>query len=565
MKILVVDDERDSGKTLQRIMDRLGQCDAVDSGEDALRIATSEDPPDLILLDVMMPGMDGYEVCRTLKTDKRASNIPVIFISGLVEEEDETKGLGLAAVDYITKPFSPAIVQARVRTHLELKKHRDQIERLVKERTAELTKANEQLTAEIEERKRVEEGLRAASQEQEATCRDLEEHIGRANQMAVEAEYARLEVSQIFNAAGDGMWVVDTDFNVVRANKAFSALSGKDQNELVGRKCYDVFPGSLCRGSHCPMSQLMTAGERFESDMERRLENGAKIPFILTATRFQGLGDEMVGIVESFKDVTERKRAEEASQKAKEDTEAANCELIELNELKNRLLGVAAHDLRNPLSSIRGLSEMLLDEGFGPLTEEQDDFLRTINSTSDEMLTLVNDLLDVSVIESGRLELQLKKGSLAKLVEDRTRIHKVIAGVKNITIHTELHDVPDMLFDSSRIAQVFDNLVSNAIKFSPTDLNVYVTVDQEDSMARVSVRDEGPGITDEDKSKLFGEFQRLSARPTGGEKSTGLGLSIAKKIIESHKGILECHSQPGSGCTFTFALPTGGNDQDKKA
>jgi CheY-like chemotaxis protein len=160
MKTLVVDDELVSRKKLQKIMDTLGDCEVVENGEDALKIAISENPPDLILLDVMMPGIDGFEVCGRLKADKRTSNIPVIFISAQSEQEDETKGLGLGAVDYITKPFSPAIVKARVRTHLELKKHREHLEALVKERTAQLTKANAELKREMEERKQAEEEQR---------------------------------------------------------------------------------------------------------------------------------------------------------------------------------------------------------------------------------------------------------------------------------------------------------------------------------------------------------------------------------------------------------------------
>ena len=157
MKTLVVDDELVSRKKLQKIMDTLGQCEVAENGEVALKIAMSENPPDIILLDIIMPGMDGYEACRRLKADKRTSKIPVIFISAQSKQEDETKGLGLGAVDYITKPFSPAIVRARVQTHLELKKQRDYLEELVKERTAELTKANAELRREIEERKRAEE------------------------------------------------------------------------------------------------------------------------------------------------------------------------------------------------------------------------------------------------------------------------------------------------------------------------------------------------------------------------------------------------------------------------
>ena len=152
MRILIVDDELVSRAKLGRIMSTFGQCTLSENGKDALRIASSQNPPDLILLDISMPGMDGYEVCKKLKAKQKTSNIPLIFISGKSEEDDESKGFELGAVDYIRKPFSPSIVKARVRTHLELKKYRDRLEDLVAERTFELNEATKIMQAEMIER-----------------------------------------------------------------------------------------------------------------------------------------------------------------------------------------------------------------------------------------------------------------------------------------------------------------------------------------------------------------------------------------------------------------------------
>ncbi|MBF0506376.1 MAG: response regulator [Nitrospirae bacterium] len=235
--------------------------------------------------------------------------------------------------------------------------------------------------------------------------------------------------------------------------------------------------------------------------------------------------------------------------------EKSNHELLELNNLKNRFLGMAAHDLRNPLTSISGLSEILKGKAFGPLSEDQEEYLTVINNASNDMLTLVNDLLDISVIESGKLDLKFKRGSLKDLLEDRAKLGSVIAGRKNIRVHTAYSDVPEVLFDCNRIAQVVDNLLGNAIKFSPSGSNIHIALSRENDMAKVSVRDEGPGIAASEQSKLFGEFQRLSAQPTGDEKSTGLGLAIVKKIISAHNGGLEVDSKVGEGSTFSFTLP----------
>jgi signal transduction histidine kinase len=194
-------------------------------------------------------------------------------------------------------------------------------------------------------------------------------------------------------------------------------------------------------------------------------------------------------------------------------------------------------------------------EAFGPLSDEQKEYLGTINSAADDMLSLVNDLLDVSVIESGKLELQLRPGSLNDLLEYRIKMNKVVGERKNITLRAELSEIREAVFDANRIAQVIDNLIGNAMKFSPPGSTVYISSSEDGEAATVRVRDEGPGIPPEEQSRLFGEFQRLSVQPTGGEKSTGLGLAIVKKIIDAHQGTLKVESEPGSGSTFSFTIP----------
>ncbi len=235
--------------------------------------------------------------------------------------------------------------------------------------------------------------------------------------------------------------------------------------------------------------------------------------------------------------------------------EKSNKQLIKLNELKNKFLGMAAHDLRSPLSSIRGLSEFLLHEIFGPLTQDQKEYLNIINKTSDEMLSLVNDLLDVSVIESGNLDLKHSKQCLINLIQNRIKLNRMSAEKKGTRIDFDPEPIPEIYFDSSKIGQVIDNLVSNAIKYSPPGSIIKIRATEDNDTVNVSVQDQGPGISEEEQSRLFGEFQRLSAKPTAGEQSTGLGLAIVKKIIDAHHGLLEVQSFLGMGATFTFKLP----------
>ncbi len=235
--------------------------------------------------------------------------------------------------------------------------------------------------------------------------------------------------------------------------------------------------------------------------------------------------------------------------------EKRNQELEDLNQLKNKFLGIAAHDLRSPVGGINGLCELLLAEECGPISEEQQEFLSMIYSTSDQMLNLLNDLLDVSVIESGRLELNLDTASMTDIINQRVALNKITAGKKGITLYTDLGDIHDFEFDAQRIPQVIDNLISNAIKFSPHESSIFIYAEKLNASVKVSVKDQGPGIPEAEQPKLFDTFQRLSAKPTGDETSTGLGLAIVKKIIDAHNGKIEVESKIGSGTMFSFTLP----------
>lgn len=232
----------------------------------------------------------------------------------------------------------------------------------------------------------------------------------------------------------------------------------------------------------------------------------------------------------------------------------AESELKKLDELKNKLLGMAAHDLRNPLASIRGFSEILLEDSVDEETRKE--FLGVIFNVSEEMLRLLNDLLDISQIQSGKFELRKKAGALDEVVKRRIHLNQVIAARKDIKIETEVESSPLISFDHERIGQVLDNLLSNAIKFSPRGSKIAVTLKADGMWSQVEVADEGPGIPDEERGRLFGEFQRLSSAPTGEEKSTGLGLAIVSKIVKAHGGEVGVkHGKDGKGSVFFFALP----------
>jgi two-component system, sensor histidine kinase and response regulator len=363
-KILIVDDTPANIDVLDQFLEKEGyKISVAPSGEAALDLA-ARIVPDLILLDIMMPGIDGFETCLRLKADAATREIPIIFITAKNETEDIVKGFSLGGVDYITKPFRQEEVRARIHLHLK-------------------------------------------------------------------------------------------------------------------------------------MQRLMRA------------------------------------------------------------LEAKNTKLAELNDLKNKFLGMASHDLRNPIAAIQGFSNLLLDHGKTLPEETKEEFLQSIHKASQNMLTLLEDLLNISIIESGKLDLHFQRSSLKQLVEERVRMYQVMAERKNLTTHLDIGELPEFAFDPNRISQVIDNLLTNAIKFSPAGKEIYIWLEAKDNRAKFSVRDQGPGISPEDQDKLFKHFQKLKAKPTGNETSHGLGLAIAQKMVEAHKGHITVESNPPSGATFSFEIPMG--------
>jgi len=233
-----------------------------------------------------------------------------------------------------------------------------------------------------------------------------------------------------------------------------------------------------------------------------------------------------------------------------------NRELDELNKLKNQFLGIAAHDLRNPLGVIMGYSEFLLEEVKENLSEDHIEMLQSILTSSEFMLRLLNDLLDISAIESGNLNLNLVRADLVQVVRKNVELNNVIAHKKNIRIYlNETDSMPEILFDMGKIEQILNNLISNAVKFSPPGANVNVNISKSDSGLTVAVADHGPGIPEAEREKLFKPFQKTSVKSTGGETSTGLGLSIVRKLILGHNGKIWVESKVGEGSTFYFSLP----------
>ncbi len=235
--------------------------------------------------------------------------------------------------------------------------------------------------------------------------------------------------------------------------------------------------------------------------------------------------------------------------------ERQNEELRALNETKNNFLGMAAHDLRNPLSVVLGATEFVLEMSGEPLSSTQRRMINTARKASQKMLELINELLDVSKIEAGHLELNLEDLELEGFVCSTVEMHRLVAESKDIAIVCGETEAMRVRADARRINQVIDNFISNAVKYSPSGTTIQINITRQEGAARFAVIDEGPGIAEDEQPLLFHDFVTISTQPTGDESSTGLGLAICRRIVEAHGGKVGVESVEGVGSTFWFTLP----------
>jgi len=230
--------------------------------------------------------------------------------------------------------------------------------------------------------------------------------------------------------------------------------------------------------------------------------------------------------------------------------EKNNFELTELNVEKNYIIGIVAHDLKSPLNNLKGLLDVFRMR-FKEPTEEQNKYMELMTKAVERMKSMIHRILDVNAVEQKDLNINMKEVDLAVLVNNLVTEKLESAANKKIHIKTEISDRKYLAkVDDEFYYQVMENLITNAIKFSPFDRNIYLILNDENGKVRTEVKDEGPGINEEERNKLFKKFSKLSARPTNGESSTGLGLSIVKRYVEAMNGNVWCESQIGKGTSF---------------
>ncbi|MCP4697288.1 MAG: response regulator [Gammaproteobacteria bacterium] len=528
LNILIVDDNKNNLYTLRNLLEAHIKARIIEaeSGLEALETLLA-DPVDLIILDVQMPEMDGFETAEMIRSRKKTEHVPIVFLTAAYKSEEfKQKGFTLGAADYLTKPIDPPQLINRVKSYLRFIEQE-------RRHNQDLSLANRQLQDEIKEREQAQASLQSLS---------------RQNRLILET-------------AGDGIFGLDTQGRTTFLNPAAAGILGYTAEELVGHNQHEIMHYAKPDGTPnpcgaCSICQALKdgRGHRVDDEVFWR-KNGSPVPVEYIATPI--LKDQNIsGVVVSFRDITEHKKNEAELQQAKEVAEYANYS-------KSRFLANMSHELRTPLNAVIGYSEMLTEDAED---QGQTDFipdLQRINSAGTHLLGLINAVLDISKIEAGKMDLYLEDFDLAGLLNAVVSTARPVVEKKSNTLKIELGDaLGEMHADQTKLQQILLNLLSNAGKFTSqgiVSLQVERNTLHEDEEGRdwisFSVMDDGIGITPEQQQKLFQPFTQADPSTTRKYGGTGLGLSISKKFAEMMGGTLGVSSNFGAGSRFIIQLP----------
>jgi len=356
--------------------------------------------------------------------------------------------------------------------------------------------------------------------------------ITERKRMEEELKASEERYRDLFENANDGIYILDRAGRIVSFNRKAEELTGYTFEEVRGQP-YTLLVSSGPERKKARRAFLKNMrGQPDKTELTIIRKDGREVILELS-TRPILQGGQIVGIQGIARDITERK---------------------ELERLKSDFISTVSHELRTPLTSIKGYVDLVLAGDVGPLTPEQKEFLTIVSQNTTRLTELINDLLEIERLESGRIEFEFAELDLAEVLENVARSLHVNAEQKGLEFLTEIPSGLKVRGDRERLAQVFLNLLSNAIKYTPAG-TVELRAHQEDDAVVVEVRDTGIGLSESDLQKLFQKFFRSDnpyVRKVGG---TGLGLSIAKAIVERHGGTITVTSQLGQGSTFTVRLP----------
>ncbi len=362
---------------------------------------------------------------------------------------------------------------------------------------------------------------------------------------------------RILEASPDPMILVDPEGRITLVSPQTEKVFGYSQEELVGQTVELLMPKRY-RGVHAhhlrsffATPRMRPMGSGLELSAERK--DGTEFPIEVSLSPLENA--EQPTVLAVIRDITERKQAEAAIAQRSAELEEANEALRTADRYKDEFLSVISHELRTPLNFITGFASILDDEVAGELNAQQHEYIQKIMNGADRMLELVNNLLDMSRIQAGKLHIEPEVAAYAPIVEEAIAPLRSLSDQKGLTLTLDIRENPDLVVDARRLTQVLTNLVDNAIKFTPKDGQITVRVRRDENDLLTEIEDTGPGIAPESIPKLFRPFSQVDMSSTRRVGGSGLGLTISKALVEAHGGRIGVRSTPGEGSTFWFTLP----------
>ena len=535
VEILLVDDRPENLLALEAILEPLGHTLVrAQSGEEALRAVLKHDFA-CILLDVQMPGMNGFEVARIVKSRERTRHIPIIFLTAISKEDEYVfTGYSVGAVDYLFKPFQPEILRSKVAALVDL--HLKQ--------------------------------LRIAEQEQQLHVAERQEMELRHMRELLQSE-ARFR--DIVGTAMDAIIAIDEHGMVTLFNAAAERVFNCKATDAQGSSVLQFFPpkerpGVLDRIIKATRSHgRVVPSKQSTMSMEAVRSNGESFPIEASVSCMETpLGNVYTLIL---RDVSERVEREERLRKQAESLAQTTAELQAANEelslrtsdleramtARSRFYASMSHELRTPINAVLGYSTLLLERIYGPLNDKQAEGIERTQKAARHLLELVNDVLDLSKIEAGKIDLRLQPVAFPTLIDDLFVTVRPLADEHGSKLDLDSDGEIRIVTDPRRVRQILLNLISNAIKFGsgkPIEVKCH---SRGDGGVVIAVTDHGPGIAPQDQERIFQEFVQLGK--TQLQDGTGLGLPISRRLAELLQGELSVQSTQGNGSTFTLSLP----------
>jgi PAS domain S-box-containing protein len=366
-----------------------------------------------------------------------------------------------------------------------------------------------------------------------------------------------------FENAAVGMAHTTVDGLLLRVNDRFCEITGYSRQELLGRRPVQItHPDDVAMDEQ--IGQQVMAGEISGYNREKRYirKDGATVFVHLSISVLRDSSGQPLHLIGIVEDITARKQAEEALHRGNAELAHVNLQLAESNRqlakasrLKSEFLARMSHELRTPMNAIMGFSDLLCEEVEGPLGEIYKDYVEHIREGAKHLLLLINDVLDLSKIEAGRVELFCSDINVADHLAEVLSVIKSLAGANRIRIASHLPGELCVYADRTRFKQIFYNLLSNAVKFTPGGGTISIEAAPQNECVSIAVTDTGVGIPAEEQEAIFHEFHQVSATTKGVKEGTGLGLSITRRLVELHGGGIRVESEPGKGSRFTVTLP----------